>query len=115
MAKCKQCGRRGLFLRLDAQGLCPQCAAMLAEKRRAAAVPKPVQPRQEFTVDVSMPMVSRIPLKQNNVPPELRMLLYNLASEEGESAFTEYHYFSHDDGKRDMSLREAATLMSISC
>lgn len=52
---------------------------MLAEKRRAAAVPKPVQPRQEFTVDVSMPMISRIPLKQNNVPPELRMLLYNLA------------------------------------
>lgn len=72
---------------------------MLAEKRRAAAVPKPVQPRQEFTVDVSMPMVSRIPLKQNNVPPELRMLLYNLASEEGESAFTEYHYFSHDEWK----------------
>lgn len=94
MAKCKQCGRRGLFLRLDAQGLCPQCAAMLAEKRRAAAVPKPVQPRQEFTVDVSMPMISRIPLKQNNVPPELRMLLYNLASEEGESAFTEYLFLS---------------------
>lgn len=109
MAKCKQCGRRGLFLRLDAQGLCPQCAAMLAEKRRAAAVPKPIQPRQEFTVDVAMPMVSRIPLKQNNVPPELRMLLYDLVSEEGESVFIEYHHCSHDDGKRGMSLREAAT------
>lgn len=34
MAKCKNCGKKGLFLKLNARGLCPECAA------KADAAPK---------------------------------------------------------------------------
>lgn len=35
MAKCTQCGKKGLFLRVDAQGLCAACAVI--DKQRKAA------------------------------------------------------------------------------
>ena len=34
MAKCKECGRKGFFLRLNARGLCPECS------EKALATPK---------------------------------------------------------------------------
>ena len=37
MAKCLLCGKRGLFLALDKNGLCPACVEDQAKKRAAAA------------------------------------------------------------------------------
>jgi hypothetical protein len=37
MAKCKQCGKSGLFLRVDKRGLCPDCADQRLKALRAFA------------------------------------------------------------------------------
>lgn len=29
MKKCKKCGRKGLFFKVNAEGLCADCAALL--------------------------------------------------------------------------------------
>ncbi|MBD5140659.1 MAG: hypothetical protein HDT25_04490 [Ruminococcus sp.] len=34
MAKCKRCGRKGLFLKLNSDGLCSSCSTIVAEDKR---------------------------------------------------------------------------------
>lgn len=36
MAKCKRCGRKGLFFKVNAEGLCKDCAAAVAEDKKLA-------------------------------------------------------------------------------
>jgi len=38
MAKCKRCGKKRLFLKLDSDGLCSYCAAVVAEDKRFAEI-----------------------------------------------------------------------------
>lgn len=36
MAKCKRCGRKGLFFKVNSDSLCSDCAAIVAEDKRLA-------------------------------------------------------------------------------
>ncbi|MBP1561918.1 MAG: hypothetical protein J6C96_11860 [Oscillospiraceae bacterium] len=38
MAKCKKCGRKGLFLKVDSNGMCADCSAFEAEQKRLLEV-----------------------------------------------------------------------------
>lgn len=40
MAKCKRCGKKGLFLKLDSDGLCSDCSTIAAEKNILAEAHK---------------------------------------------------------------------------
>ena len=40
MAKCKRCGKKGLFLKLDADGLCSACSTIVAEEKILAEAHK---------------------------------------------------------------------------
>ena len=108
MATCQRCGRKGLFLKLNANKICMTCEKEIAHMQERSN--KQLEKSQELSDGhISyMPMVSQIPLKQNFGSEGLRTLLYKLSSIEGENAFVECGYFSHDDGKRRMDIEEAA-------
>lgn len=48
MGKCMICGKRGLFLKVDALGRCNECAQKEREKEAAEAREKAEKEEQEF-------------------------------------------------------------------
>lgn len=108
MAKCKSCGKKGLFLKLDSNGLCSSCSTIAAEEKILAEVQQNKleseereQSRRELEDKIRAEMQQEMEILRKHNCKNAKSPMYDLNSIDGIDAIPIKAFdYNPNDGKQ---------------
>lgn len=108
MAKCKRCGKKGLFLKLDSDGLCSSCSTIAAEEKILAEAQQHKleseereQSRRELEDKIRAEMQQEMEILRKHNCKNAKSPMYDLNSIEGINAIPIKAFeYNPNDGKQ---------------
>lgn len=108
MAKCNRCGKRGLFLKLDSNGLCSSCSTIVAEEKILAEVQQNKleseereQSRRELEDKIRAEMQQEMEILRKHNCKNAKSPMYDLNSIDGIDAIPIKAFdYNPNDGKQ---------------